>query len=80
MKNALVGSFTGRSTRGHDIFYQRYLSFNLREGLEHNIPDGVEHALLTFKKQERSLIKLTPALPVTSNSLFHTQRQPRMQD
>ncbi len=57
-------SFTGRSTRGHGIFYQQYLSFNLREGLEHNIPDGVEHALLKFKKQERSLIKLTPALPV----------------
>lgn len=43
------------------VFDQRELSFNLGEGLEHNIPEGVEQALLKFKKQERSLIKLTPA-------------------
>jgi FK506-binding protein 4/5 len=43
------------------VFDQRELSFNLGEGLENNIPDGVEQALLKFKKQERSLIKLTPA-------------------
>ena len=54
-------SFTGRSTRGDTVFDQLELSFNLGEGLEHNIPDGVEQALLKFKKQERSLLKLTPA-------------------
>lgn len=43
------------------IFDQRELSFNLGEGLEHNIPDGIEQALLKFKKHERSLIKLSPA-------------------
>ncbi|EFX66021.1 hypothetical protein DAPPUDRAFT_204206 [Daphnia pulex] len=52
-------SLVGR--HGDTVFDQRELSFNLGEGLEHNIPDGVEHALLKFKKQERSLLKLTPA-------------------
>lgn len=43
------------------MFDQRELSFNLGEGPENNIPDGVEQALLKFKKSERSLLKLTPA-------------------
>jgi FK506-binding protein 4/5 len=55
----LVVSLIGR--HGDVVFDQRELSFNLGEGLENNIPDGVEQALLKFKKQERSLIKLTPA-------------------
>ncbi|KZS08950.1 Peptidyl-prolyl cis-trans isomerase FKBP4 [Daphnia magna] len=52
---SLVGRHAGK------VFDQREVSFNLGEGLEHNIPEGVEQALLKFKKQERSLIKLTPA-------------------
>jgi FK506-binding protein 4/5 len=55
----LVVSLIGR--HGDVVFDQRELSFNLGEGLENNIPDDVEQALLKFKKQERSLIKLTPA-------------------
>ena len=55
----LVVSLIGRN--GDVVFDQRELSFNLGEGLENNIPDGVEQALLKFKKQERSKIKLTPA-------------------
>lgn len=52
-------SLIGR--HGGTVFDQRELSFNLGEGLENNIPEGVEHALLKFKKHERSLIHLTPA-------------------
>ena len=55
----LVVSLIGRN--GDVVFDQRELSFNLGEGLENNIPDDVEQALLKFKKQERSKIKLTPA-------------------
>ncbi len=43
------------------MFDQRELSFNLGEGPENNIPEGVEQALLKFKKNEKSLLKLTPA-------------------
>ena len=52
-------SLIGR--HGDRIFDQRDLSFNLGEGSEHMIPEGVESALLKFKKQERSLLQLSPA-------------------
>ena len=29
--------------------------------MEHDVPEGVEQALLKFKKQERSILKLAPA-------------------
>jgi len=50
----LIGRHAGK------IFDEREVSFNLGDGLEHNIPDGVEQALLKFKKQERSIIQLKP--------------------
>ena len=42
------------------VLDEREVSFNLGDGLEHNIPDGVEQALLKFKKQERSILQLKP--------------------
>lgn len=51
----MIGRHEGR------VFDERDVSFNLGEGLEHNIPDGVEQALLKFKKGERSIIKLKPS-------------------
>jgi len=51
-------SLIGR--HGDKIFDQREVSFNLGDGLEHNIPDGVEQALLKFKKNERSILQLKP--------------------
>jgi len=53
-------SLIGR--HGDQVFDERELSFNLGEGCEHNIPDGVEQALLKFKKQERSVLHLSPAM------------------
>lgn len=53
-------SLIGR--HGDRVFDERELSFNLGEGCEHNIPDGVEQALLKFKKQERSVLHLSPAM------------------
>ena len=50
----MIGRHAGK------IFDEREVSFNLGDGLEHNIPDGVEQALLKFKKQERSIIQLKP--------------------
>ena len=51
---SLIGRHDGK------IFDEREVSFNLGDGLEHNIPDGVEQALLKFKKQERSILQLKP--------------------
>lgn len=51
----MIGRHDGR------VFDERDISYNLGEGVEHNIPEGVDQALLKFKKGERSLIKLDPA-------------------
>lgn len=52
----VVVSFVGY--HGERIFDERQISFTLGEGPEHNIPEGLEQALLKFKKGERSLIRL----------------------
>ena len=52
-------SLIGRN--GDQVFDEREISFNLGVGCEHNIPEGVEMALLKFKKQERSLLHLSPS-------------------
>lgn len=52
-------SIVGR--HGDREFDRRQLSFNLGEGSEHNVPEGVETALLKFKKGERSALQLSPA-------------------
>ena len=70
----LVVLLIGR--HGDVVFDQRELSFNLGEGLENNIPDDVEQALLKFKKQEKSLIKLTPAYGFGSAGNEQLTRRP----
>ena len=51
----MIGRHEGR------VFDERDISFNLGEGLEHSIPEGVEQALLKFKRGEVSLLKLRPS-------------------
>ncbi|KAK2715320.1 peptidyl-prolyl cis-trans isomerase FKBP4-like isoform X2 [Artemia franciscana] len=48
--------------RHNDIqFDDRSVQFNIGEGSEQDIPDGIEVALEKFKKGEKSLVKLSPA-------------------
>ena len=52
---SVVGRHEGR------VFDDRpQVSFTLGEGLEQDIPDGVEVALQKMKKQERSVLTLAP--------------------
>ena len=46
---------------GDREFDRRQLSFNLGEGSDHSIPEGVEMALMKFKKGEKSALQLSPA-------------------
>ena len=45
---------------GERVFEDRDVEFVVGEGAEHGVIDGVDTALLKFKKGEKSLLKIAP--------------------